>query len=126
MFFFQAVTTNLCNDYRKDIEQLEDITNRIEEKKDELEKSKVLTENDMIQWLDSINNEISKTETEKVQEVKLVVNETLMKEARDNAIKNLAPVKSDIEVTSYAPELISDMSKVLKEHYDFEENSSHI
>ena len=113
----------MCNDYRKDIEQLEDITNRIEEKKDELEKSKVLTENDMIQWLDSINNEISKTETEKVQEVKLVVNETLMKEARDNAIKNLAPVKSDIEVTSYAPELISDMSNVLKEHYDFEENS---
>ena len=111
----------MCSEYRKDIEQLEDIKNRIDEKKEELEKSNVLSEKDMRQWLSSMKNEIENTETEMVKEVKIVINETVMKEASNCLIEKLTPVKSDIEVTSYAPELISDISNVLKEHYDFEE-----
>ena len=117
---FQAVTTDLCDDYRKDIEQLEDINNRIEKKKNELEKSNVLSQNEMIQWLFSMKNEISKTDNERVKELKLVVNKTVLLDARDCLIKQLRPVKS--EVTSFVPELISNIQNELNEHYDFEES----
>ena len=110
----------MCEDYKKDIEQLEDINSRIEKKKNELEKSNVLSQNEMIQWLFSMKNEISKTDNERVKELKLVVNKTVLLDARDCLIKQLRPVKS--EVTSFVPELISNIQNELNEHYDFEES----
>ena len=121
---FQAVTTDLCNDNRKEIEQIEDIQNRIEEKRNQIEKTSVLNEKDMRQWLSGIKNEISKIETEEIKEMKIVVNETGLKAARDCLIEKLRPVKS--ETTSFASELICNIQNELNEHYDFEENSKHI
>ena len=108
----------------KDIEQIEDIQNRIAEKRNQIEKTSVLNEEDMRQWLSSIKNEISKIETENINEVKIVVNETRLKDARDCLIEKLRPVKS--ETTSFATELICNIQNELNEHYDFEENSKHI
>ena len=127
MYFFsifQAVTTDLCDDYRKDIEQLEDINNRIEKKKNELEKSNMVSQKDMTQWLSDMKSEISKTETERVKELRLVVNETVLMDAMDCLIEKFRPVKS--EVTSLVPELLSNIQNELNEHYDFEESSKHI
>ena len=69
--------------------------------------------------------EFANTAREEV-ELKLEVDPLRMKEAVDAMAKELSPVHSDKDVKSYAPELISEISAMINQHYNHEDNLSHL
>ena len=69
--------------------------------------------------------EFANTAREEV-ELKLEVDPVRMKEAVGVMTKELSPVYSNKNVKSYAPELISEISAMINQHYNHEDNLSHL